>query len=287
MLRSKNPALKAFSQPQSWSDFGGSSVAQAKSSTMTIAGTVQAAGIQLAIAFGCAALAWIGFSKGWLPASAATPMSIGVMGLLIIGGFVLGRKPASAVVMGPVLSGAYGAFAGLFSFAVAMALGAVWMKNPDLIGAQQGWSRADLVARGSGVIMQAMLLTIGVAGAMLLLRVFNIVRVGGVFAKIVVFATMAVGFVYIASMLLNLITGNSMPFIHETGPIGIGFSAFVVVLASINLLMAFQTVEDGARAGLPKYMEWYAGYAVVSTMIWLYIEILYLLYKIYASMSER
>ncbi|MCC6284112.1 MAG: Bax inhibitor-1/YccA family protein [Phycisphaerales bacterium] len=287
MLKSNNPALKAFSQPQTWNDFGGGSATQARSATMTIAGTVQAAGIQLALAFAGAVIAWMGFSKGWLPASAATPMSIGVMGLLIVGGFVLARKPASARVMGPIMSGAYGAFAGLFSYAIAMALGAVWAKNPELIGAGQAWTREALVARGSGVIMQAMLLTIGVAGAMLLLRVFNIVRVGGVFAKIVMFATLAVGFVYIASMLLRLITGTSIPFIHQTGPIGIGFSAFVVVLASINLLMAFQTVEDGARAGLPKFMEWYAGYAVVSTIIWLYIEILHLLYKIYASMSER
>lgn len=277
MLRSKNPALKAFSQPQSWSDFGGGSVAQAKSSTMTIAGTVQAAGIQLAIAFAGAVIAWMAFSKQWVPPSAAMPMCLGVMGLLIIGGFVLGRKPASAVVMGPIMSGAYGAVAGLISYSVAIAMGAIWAKNPELIGAEQGWTREALVARGSGVIMQAMLLTIGVAGAMLALRVFNVVRVGGVFAKIVVFATMAVGFVYIASMLLRLITGNGMPFIHQTGPIGIGFSAFVVVLASINLLMAFQTVEDGARAGLPKYMEWFAGVGLLITLVWLYLEFLRLL----------
>lgn len=288
MLRSNNPALKAFSSPQTWNDFGGGgSLAQAKPATMTIGGTIQAAGIQLAVALAGAAVAWMAFAKGWISSGAAMPISIGVIGVLIVGGFVLARRPAAAVVMGPIMSGLYGAFAGFFSYAVAMALGAVWAKNPELIGAQQDWTREALVARGSGVILQAMLLTIGVAGAMLLLRVFNLVRVGGVFAKIVMFATLAVGFVYIASMVLRLITGNGMPFIHQTGPIGIGFSAFVVVLASINLLMAFQTVEDGARAGLPKFMEWYAGYAVVSTIIWLYIEILHLLYKIYATMSER
>jgi len=74
---------------------------------MTIGGTVQAAGIQLAIAFARAVIAWMAFSKRWVPPSAAMPICLGVMGLLIVGGFVLGRKPAAAVVLGPVMSGAY------------------------------------------------------------------------------------------------------------------------------------------------------------------------------------
>ncbi|MBX3364381.1 MAG: Bax inhibitor-1/YccA family protein [Phycisphaeraceae bacterium] len=288
MLRSSNPAMKVFEAPQRWDDLSGSGpAAKTRSGQMTMGGTLQATAIQLGCALVGAIAMWIAFAKGAMGAGGAMPITVGIIGFLIIGGFILARKPQAAIVMGPILSAAYGAVAGAMSYAVAMAVGAMMAKNPELVGADQTWTREALVAQGSVVILQAMLLTIGVALAMLAIRAFNLFRVGGTFAKIVMMCTMAVGFLYIASILLRLITGGGFAFIHSTGPIGIAFSGFVVVLASINLLMAFQSVEDGVRDGQPKFMEWYAGYAVVSTIIWLYIEILRLLYKLYVIFGSR
>jgi len=71
-----------------------------------------------------------------------------------------------------------------------------------------------------------------------------------------------------------------MPFIHESGLIGIGFSLFVVVLAALNLVLDFDFIENGAQIGVPKYMEWYAAFGLTVTLIWLYIEILRLLAKL-------
>jgi len=71
-----------------------------------------------------------------------------------------------------------------------------------------------------------------------------------------------------------------MPFIHESGLIGIGFSLFVVVIAALNLVLDFDFIESGAENGVPKYMEWYAAFGLMVTLIWLYIEILRLLAKL-------
>jgi uncharacterized YccA/Bax inhibitor family protein len=71
-----------------------------------------------------------------------------------------------------------------------------------------------------------------------------------------------------------------LPFIHSGGPIGIAFSLIVVGIAAFNLILDFDTVERGAAAQAPKFMEWYAGFGLLVTLVWLYIEILNLLSKL-------
>ncbi len=71
-----------------------------------------------------------------------------------------------------------------------------------------------------------------------------------------------------------------MGFIHESGTFGILFSVFVVIIAALNLVMDFDFIESGVEAGAPKYMEWYGGFGLVVTLVWLYLEILRLLAKL-------
>lgn len=299
MIRSSNPAWKAFEKPQRWDDLPGGDMAAtstaARTTTMTIGGTAQAAGLQLGAAFLGAIGAWALVSKGIIGQGLSTGMMLGVFAILFIGGMVMAAKPRIAIVVGPILSALYGAVAGFMSYAVAMAIGAIMARNPDnaaLLGVDAAsltpdQLRSAMVAQGAGVIFQAILLTMGVAAVTLITTATGIIRIRGMFAKMITFATIAVMLVYVLGMVLRLIGFGGIPMIHEAGPIGIAFSGFVVLLAAANLIMAYQNVEDGVRAGQPKYMEWYAGYAIVSTIIWLYIEILFLLYKIYASMNRE
>jgi len=54
---------------------------------------------------------------------------------------------------------------------------------------------------------------------------------------------------------------------------------FVVIIAALNLVIDFDYIEKGARSNQPKYMEWYGAFALMVTLIWLYLEILRLLAK--------
>jgi uncharacterized YccA/Bax inhibitor family protein len=54
----------------------------------------------------------------------------------------------------------------------------------------------------------------------------------------------------------------------------------VVVVAALNLVLDFNVIESGARAGLLKFMEWYSAFGLMVTLIWLYIEFLRLLIKL-------
>ncbi len=74
--------------------------------------------------------------------------------------------------------------------------------------------------------------------------------------------------------------GKDVPLIHESGLIGIGFSLFVIVIAALNLVLDFDFIESGVEAGAPKYMEWYAGFGLMVTLVWLYLEFLRLLAKL-------
>jgi uncharacterized YccA/Bax inhibitor family protein len=74
--------------------------------------------------------------------------------------------------------------------------------------------------------------------------------------------------------------GVRVPYIHEGGVIGIGFSVLVVVIAALNLILDFGFIEKGVEQQAPKYMEWYGGFSLLVTLIWMYLEILRLLAKL-------
>jgi len=95
----------------------------------------------------------------------------------------------------------------------------------------------------------------------------------------VVAATGAVCLVYLVDLVVSLF-GTRLPFIHETAPVGIGFSLVVVVIAALNLILDFDFIEQGVSYRAPKYMEWYAGFSLLVTLIWMYLEILRLLAKL-------
>ena len=85
--------------------------------------------------------------------------------------------------------------------------------------------------------------------------------------------------VYLLSFVLGFF-GMSVPLIHSSGTFGILFSLFVVVIASLNLVLDFDFIEQGAEHGAPKYMEWYGAFGLLVTLVWLYLSILRLLMKL-------
>jgi uncharacterized YccA/Bax inhibitor family protein len=114
---------------------------------------------------------------------------------------------------------------------------------------------------------------------MLLAYTSGVIRVSDNFKLGVVAATGGIALVYFVSMILGFF-GHTIPYIHSSGPIGIAFSLLVVGIAALNLVMDFDFIESAARQGAPKYMEWYAAFGLIVTLIWLYIELLRLLSKL-------
>ncbi len=134
-------------------------------------------------------------------------------------------------------------------------------------------------ARFNGIVFQAVLLTFGTLFALLFAYRSGMIKATENFKLGVVAATGGIALVYLATIVLGLF-GVRIPFIHDSGLIGIGFSLFVVVVAALNLVLDFDFIESGVEHGAPKHMEWYGAFGLMVTLVWLYIEFLRLLSKL-------
>ena len=130
-----------------------------------------------------------------------------------------------------------------------------------------------------GIVIQAVGLSVGVLAVMLFVYGTGIIRATERFRIGVVAATGAVCLVYLVELVLSMF-GIRLPFIHESGVVGICFSLVVVVIAALNLILDFDFIERGAEQQAPKYMEWYGGFSLLVTLVWMYLEILRLLAKL-------
>ena len=134
--------------------------------------------------------------------------------------------------------------------------------------------------RFPGLVLQAVLLTFGVMFALLAAYQTRIIRPSETFKSVIVGATFGIVIVYLVSMVLQLFFHTEIPLINGSGPLGIAFSLVVVGIAALNLVLDFDFIENGVDSGAPKWMEWYAAFALTVTLVWLYIEILRLLAKL-------
>ena len=130
-----------------------------------------------------------------------------------------------------------------------------------------------------GITSQAILLTLGTLFSLLIVYRSGLIKVTENFKLGVAAATGAIFFVYVADLILRFF-GMEVPFIHETGIVGILISVAIVVVAALNLVLDFDFIEKGAEQRAPKYMEWYGAFGLMVTLVWLYFEILRLLSKI-------
>jgi uncharacterized YccA/Bax inhibitor family protein len=217
---------------------------------MTVQGAVNKTAILLILALMTAAYTWNITQTD--PGAAQTWMIGGA-----IGGFIIAMVTIFKKAWSPITAPLYALVEGLFIGAVSCVFE---MRFP-------------------GLVTQAVMLTFGTLAALLAAYTTGLIRATSAFRRGVVAATGGVLLVYLASFVLGFF-GIQIPGIFGNGLIGIGFSLVVVVIAAMNLVLDFDLIESGARENAPKYMEWYSGFALLVTLVWLYLEILRLLSKL-------
>jgi len=248
-MRSGNPALNQ----NTFLDVGsGQVVSRADGEVMTLNGTVNKTGFMLLLLVATAAYTWSLYTPE-NPRIVMPWLLVGGIGGLIVG-FVTVFKKTWAPVTVPL----YSALEGLFVGAVS----------------------AMFEARFPGIVMQAVMLTMGVLAALLMAYKSGLIKATENFKLGVVAATGGIALLYLINIGMQMFGLQGMGFIHESGTFGILFSVFVVVIAALNLVMDFDFIESGVEAGAPKYMEWYGAFGLVVTLVWLYLEILRLLAKL-------
>jgi len=241
-MRSGNPVLKdsTFKQPF-----------EVAGERMTLGGTVNKTAMLLAMTLITAAYTWGRFMETRDPASIYGLLMLGVIGGLVVAMVTVFRPTAA-----PYTAPAYALLEGL-------ALGGI---------------SATMEVRFPGIVIQAVGLTFGTLFCLLAAYRSGLIKATENFKLGVVAATGGILVLYLVSFVMGFF-GRSIGFIHEGGTFGILFSAFVVVIAALNLVLDFDFIESGVEQGAPKYMEWYGAFGLMVTLIWLYLEILRLLSK--------
>jgi len=220
--------------------------------TMTINGTANKTGFLLLFVFLAASFTWGKLMETGDPGSVLPWMIGGALGGFVVA-IVTVFKPQWAGITAPLYAILEGLFLGGLSSLMEM--------------------------QYPGIVIQAVALTFGTLLALLFAYRSGLIQATENFRLGVTAATGGIALIYLLTMGLGFF-GINIPYIHESGLIGIGFSLFVVVIAALNLVLDFDFIENGAERGAPKFMEWYAAFGLLVTLVWLYIEILRLLAKL-------
>jgi uncharacterized YccA/Bax inhibitor family protein len=221
--------------------------------TATIEGTMTNASLLLLLMVVFGGLSWFAMDAGYIPSWSLIPMFI----LAFVGGLgiaiALAFKPQWAPTLAPVYAGLQGLFLGMMSLLFESFY--------------------------NGIVIHAILLTTAVALLMFTLYRTQVIKVTQKFRTVIIIATLSIMLVYVVSFAMSFFTTKTFA-IHQSGTIGILFSLFVVTIAALFLLLDFDLIERAEREGMPKYMEWLGAFALMVTIVWLYIEILKLLAKL-------
>ena len=216
------------------------SLTSGMSTTMTIQGAINKTGILTIILLLTAGWTWNHTPAGTLPP---------LIWIALFGGLGIGLaiifNPHMAPLLAPVYAIAEGIVLGMIS--------------------------SFYEAKWNGIVSEAVLITLGILIAMLLIYKLRIIKVTKGFIRGVTAATFGVLLIYIVSMFIPL------PILHDGGWKGILLSLVIIGIASMNLIIDFHQVEFFAERGAPKYIEWYCGFSILVTLVWLYLEILRLL----------
>jgi uncharacterized YccA/Bax inhibitor family protein len=246
MMRTSNPALGEQT-------FTGLPRSYDAANRMSINGTINKTGILLVLAIASAAFTWMQFVETRNAATVAPWMMLGMIGGLISALVTIFKKEWAAVT------------APVYALCEGLLLGGI---------------SAFFEMRYPGIAIEAVALTFGTLFVMLLLYRTRVIQATEKFRIGVFAATGAIALFYLMQMVLGFFHVNVFSSVYGSGLIGIGFSIFVVIIAALNLVLDFDFIERGAIYGAPKYMEWYGGFSLMVTLIWLYLEILRLLSKL-------
>jgi uncharacterized YccA/Bax inhibitor family protein len=215
---------------------------------MTLKGTIDKSFLLLVVLMVAALWPWSQMAGGDIQAVSSTLL------LGLIGGLVLALIVSFKANLAPYLSIPYAACEGL-------ALGGI---------------SAMLEQRYPGIAIQAVGLTFGVLGALLIAYRTRLIRVTDQFRAMVVAATFGILLFYLASMILGWFHVSTQALYAPT-PLGIGISLVIVGVAALNVVLSFDLIDRGVAGGAPKYMEWYCAFGLMVALVWLYMEILRLL----------
>lgn len=200
---------------------------------------------------------------------------------MTLGTVVVGAVLAWALL--PVSSTSYGLAIGsaLVAFVLAMVQSFKRTATPALIlgyaafeGVFLGVISEMYNAQWNGAPFQAVLGTMAVTGATLLVYKAGWIRVTARYARIGL--TIAIAFVAVMAVNLLLVVFGVAPDggLRSNGPLGAIVGILAILIGAFFLTLDFKQIEDGINYGAPKEEAWLAAFGLTMTLVWIYVEML-------------
>ncbi|WP_159768343.1 Bax inhibitor-1/YccA family protein [Streptomyces sp. HM190] len=201
-------------------------------------------------------------------------------------GLTLGTVVVGAVLawtLLPVSPGSYGLAIGaaLIAFVLAMVQSFKRKAAPALILAYAAFEGVFLGvisemfnSQWDGAPFQAVLGTMAVSGATLLVYKAGWIRVTARYARVGL--TIAVAFILVMAVNLLLVVFGVAPDggLRSMGPLGAVVGIIAILLGAFFLTLDFKQIEDGIAYGAPREESWLAAFGLTMTLVWIYIEML-------------
>ena len=132
-----------------------------------------------------------------------------------------------------------------------------------------------------GIVGLALLGTIAICFGVLILFSVAGFRVTARGAQIIAVLVFGIAIMYFIGWLLSLF-GVTLDFLYGSSPTAIIVGLIILGVAASTLLVDLTYVEQGVKRGVPKAAEWYAAFGIVSSIVWIYLEVLKLLARVAA-----
>lgn len=211
---------------------------------MTMDDVVTKTGISFLVTVLAAAVVWaLPGTTGW---------AFAIPAALI--GFVLAMVISFKVVANPAATLSYAALEGVFLGAVSEAFD----------------------ARFPGIVIQAVIGTLGVFAGMLVVYKTGAIRVTPRFTRWMLGAMVGVVVLALANWIASFFVAGGLG-LRDGGTGAIIFSLVVIGVAAFSLLLDFDMADQAIRRGVPARFAWYISFGLLVTVVWLYLEILRLL----------
>jgi uncharacterized YccA/Bax inhibitor family protein len=188
----------------------------------------------------------------------------------------LWRKPERAYWAAPLYSVTQGAMLGVMALLL------------DSILASRG------ITAFGGLGLQAFVITLSITAAMLIVYRAGLIRANGRFVAVLSTLTIGIGIMYLAQFVLGFfsieIPGLSLQSATQGGTmawVGLGINAVILLIASLWLIVDFQQVETSVASRVGKEYEWYFAYALMVTLVWIYLEALKLAFRAAMMANDR
>lgn len=184
--------------------------------------------------------------------SMSTVITVSAIGAFVVG-LIISFKPATA----PVLSVVYAVLESVVVTVISILLNQQY----------------------NGIVFEAVTYTMIAFFTMLILYRLGVIKATQTFKSVIITATIAIGISYLILFILSFFSIRPEWF-YGNSTLSIAINAVIIVIAALNLILDFDFIEQGSSMNMPKYMEWYAAFGLILTIIWLYLEILRILSKI-------